>query len=337
MARRRRYRHNPDDDEERAKAEALRKLMQMGEEQEVLEQQMEQEIRQSFTGGLTSAAYDLILDSLIDLNVARNTYQSILKDLQDPKVYFSRQERRDRVAARRALEDIYGANALRAGVPIAASRHEVAQIPAPSTQDPMAPVGLPVLSARRYYLGSRPMRRFGVLRELELQEEHEGIGGSLEADRQFAKALIAQKRELERRIEVSRPESDQLRIELQQKLANLKTIAEQFIQSRRQAWEEANALGGYFGIEKPKVATGKTSGTMGAGYTPALSPKMIEHGIEKDRSFTLLRSGRPEEIGKKVIVTKTEGDEVSYRIMGDPKERRANIDRFLRMIGKGDS
>jgi hypothetical protein len=336
MARRRRYRHNPDD-EEKAKAEAMRELMQMGREQEVLEQQMEQEIRQSFTGGLTPAAYDLILDSLDDLNVARTTYQSILKDLQDPKVYFSRQERRDRVAARRALEDIYGANALRAGAPIVSSRHEVAQIPAPSTQDRMAPVGLPVLSARRYYLGSRPVRRFGVLRELELQEEHEGIGGSLEADRHFANALIAQKRELERRIAVSRPESDQLRNELQQKLADLKAIAQQFIESRRQAWDEAIALGGYFGMEKPKVATGKAPGRMGAGYTPALSPKMIEHGIEKDRSFTLIRSGRPEDRGKKVIVTKTEGDEVYYRVAGDPKEKRANIDRFLRMIGKGDS
>jgi hypothetical protein len=338
MARRRIYRHNPDD-EEKARAEALRELFQLGEEQEVLEQQLEQEIRQSFTGGLTAAAYDLILDSLADLNVARMTYRGILKDLQDPKVYFSRQERRDRVAARRALEDIYGANALRAGMQIPADKHDEPDIPAPSTQDRMAPVGVPVLSARRYYLGSRPARRYGVLRELELEEEHGGIGGSLAADRHFATALIARKRELERRIAASRTESTELRSEWEQKLKDLKAIAEEFIETRKQAWEEAGNLGASFGIQqKPKGVVGKTAGRMGAGYTPGLNFKMIEHGIEKGSRFNLIGlTAKSEDKGKTVIVTKTDGNFVFYRLAGDSQEKRAHIDRFLRMIGKSDS
>lgn len=226
--RRRRFRRNPDDLDELLNDPGLQAIAEEGRKFEREQAEIHKSIRASFKQGLSPQAYELIRAGLDDQEAARRIYNRLNRELQEK---LPRADRRTRVEARRALEEMYGVNSLR---DFSRATRTESDGPPPSRVD--WPTGLPYFTARRYRIQSKPIYR-GVQRQLRLEREYEGIDGQLEADRALARAILEKKYELDRMVQKSR--SEVKRAEYLQQIVRLKEIAENFINSRREMWELA--------------------------------------------------------------------------------------------------
>jgi len=234
VRRSKRFRRNPDDYSD---------LLALGEEQLQKDAEYEQQLLSSYGGGLSQQALNLIREDLGDLNRARARYYALGLELEKK---LSRQQRRDRIAARRALEQTFGFNALRDGQPRREEREPLERQYLPSREE--LPTGLPLISARRYTVRSKPIYR-GVQRRLADAQEYPGVEGMIQADRDFARALLQSKAKLENQRDKAR--TDEKRQEFEAKLQKLSELAESFIQSRREVWAEAQGFGVAMGMAAP--------------------------------------------------------------------------------------
>lgn len=228
MRRPTRSRVNPMDLGDFLEDSEVQALVEEGRAYQRERKEAEETFRASFQQGLSAQALALIRPALSDQAVARKVYQRLNVELGRR---LSKSERRPRIEARRALEELYGVNALR---DFSKVRREQDVGDPPSRGD--WPTGLPYFTTREYTIQSKPIYR-GVQRKLKLVREYDGIAGQLEADRALARALLEKKYELDRKIDKAR--SAEKRTEFNDQLTRLKELARAFIDSRQEMWKSA--------------------------------------------------------------------------------------------------